>query len=431
MTPRHALGGRRSRWPRPGLRSALLLGLVLCGCAASGPPLDLDSRLEAPPGGPLYVSPDSYDFSRNPELLQRITDSPYGYFRFINIPFAREVCRRFSDEIEELPLVNLHGDAHLEQYAVTDEGYGLTDFDDACSGPAVLDLVRFSTSILLVSDLRGWGDQSHRLLRAFFEGYESALRDPDRRLPVPGYVQQTLAAFPRERESFLQWVDSILGPIEEEEWTELAASFREYARRMYERNPRMRRGYFDLQRAGRIGLGVGSALDRKYLFRVEGPTEAKADDVVLEVKEVRDLSAIPCVKGGEGRGAFRILLGYSRIGRVPFDLIAPLPRSEEESADDASFWVHAWQAHYEEVSVDDPTLELEDCEELARAAGLQLGLGHVRDIGDPHVGQLRAMQLSLVEGLRTRIVEVAIEMTRHTERAWERFRDQALATGLQ
>ena len=42
-----------------------------------------------------------------------------------------------------MPTVTLHGDPHLEQYAVTDAGRGLTDFDDASKGPAILDLVRF------------------------------------------------------------------------------------------------------------------------------------------------------------------------------------------------------------------------------------------------------------------------------------------------
>jgi Ser/Thr protein kinase RdoA (MazF antagonist) len=42
--------------------------------------------------------------------------------------------------------VNLHGDAHLEQFAVTDASFGLIDFDDAVGGPAVIDLLRFGVS---------------------------------------------------------------------------------------------------------------------------------------------------------------------------------------------------------------------------------------------------------------------------------------------
>jgi hypothetical protein len=402
------------------------IGASLCACtAADSPPPATDAEVLLE--NPLYVSPESYDFSANPELLERVTASPYGYFRLINIPFARAVCREFEAELEALPSVNLHGDAHLEQYAITDEGYGLADFDDACSGPAVLDLVRFSTSILLVCETRGWHESAHRILGSFLDGYEFALREPDALASVPEMVESTMRRFPRSRTDFLDWVEGILEPIDEKEWGALSASFARYVRDMHERNPRIAPGYFEIREAGRIRLGVGSALDRKYLFRVEGATKTRDDDIVLEIKEVRDLSAIPCVKGGEGRGAFRILLGYSRIGTVPYDLIAPLPRVEAEGLDDAEFWVHAWQAHYEEIDVADPTFTVEDCVQIAEATGMQLGTGHVREIGDPHTAQLRRMQLTLAQRLRNEIVAVSMRMAESTLQAWTEFRSQALA----
>lgn len=416
---------------RSGSTAALALALGLAACTAPSPqsrPVGLDA-----PVAPqlLYVSPGDFDFSENPGLLLRITDSPYGYFRFVNIPFAREVCRRFADEIDDLPPVNLHGDAHLEQYAITSQGYGLTDFDDAIVGPAVIDLVRFSTSILLASDLRGWSEDSPRLLRSFFEGYESALQDPEARLPVPDFVQETAAAFSGDRRPFLDWIETILEPVDESEGVALSRSFDEYARRMHERNPRLPESFFERKAVGRIGLGVGSALDRKYLFRVEGPTAGVDDDFVLEIKEVRDLSPIPCVQGSAGRGAFRILLGYSRIGRVPLDLIAPLPSPRGGGLDGVEFWVHAWQAHYEEVAVDDPDFQWEDCLQVVRAAGAQLGRGHVAEIENPARAQLRQTQLALVRDLRERIVEVSHDLHRATQEAWERFREESVISRLE
>ena len=49
----------------------------------------------------LYVDPDSVRLRANPALVKRITASPHGYFRFINIPFSEEVCRRFSDVVSD------------------------------------------------------------------------------------------------------------------------------------------------------------------------------------------------------------------------------------------------------------------------------------------------------------------------------------------
>ena len=109
---------------------------------------------------PLFVSPESSDFSNNPDLLDRIVHSPQGYFRFINIPFSEEICHRLGDEIHGTPTFNLHGDAHVEQYAVTDLGRGLTDFDDSSKGPAVLDLIRIGVSLHLASEANSWQEQA-------------------------------------------------------------------------------------------------------------------------------------------------------------------------------------------------------------------------------------------------------------------------------
>src|SRR5262245_5299572 len=124
-------------------RGTLLAVLVVATTAAAGRP------------GPLDIVPGSRDAKLDPQLLARVRSSPLSYFRFVNLAFGNEVCRVLRAKRVAIPLVNLHGDAHLEQYAVTDTGRGLTDFDDATTGPAVLDLVRFATSLVLASRERG------------------------------------------------------------------------------------------------------------------------------------------------------------------------------------------------------------------------------------------------------------------------------------
>ena len=56
--------------------------------------------------------------------------------------------------------------------------------------------------------------------------------------------------------------------------------------------------YFDIISIGRLRIGIGSALDLKYLARVRGETDDPFDDVVLEFKQVRDLSGIDCIQSG-------------------------------------------------------------------------------------------------------------------------------------
>ena len=87
----------------------------------------MGNRIHAQPAdsalsNPFYVLPEVQDFSQNPPLLKRVISSPHGYFRFINIQFSQEVCHRFSNTLAGTPSLNLHGDAHIEQYAVTDMG---------------------------------------------------------------------------------------------------------------------------------------------------------------------------------------------------------------------------------------------------------------------------------------------------------------------
>ena len=74
--------------------------------------------------------------------------------------------------------MRLHGDAHVEQYAVTDDSRGLDDFDDSALGPAVVDIVRFLGSLDLVARQKGWLDQRDAFVDAFFRGYERALQSP-------------------------------------------------------------------------------------------------------------------------------------------------------------------------------------------------------------------------------------------------------------
>ena len=65
------------------------------------------------------------------------------------------VCQDFTD-VPRPPIVRLHGDAHVEQFALTEDAWGLDDFDDSVRGPTFMDIVRFLGSINLVTRQRGW-----------------------------------------------------------------------------------------------------------------------------------------------------------------------------------------------------------------------------------------------------------------------------------
>src|SRR4030042_1245668 len=164
----------------------------------------------APAADSLAVDPADSRLAARPDLLERLTATAHGYFRFVNAAFAGEACPLFSDPASSMPEVNLHGDAHVEQYAVTSLGRGLTDFDDCTRGKAVIDLVRFGSSLLLAARAQGWSAEERRFVDAFLEGYRSGLRGGRLGMPTPGLVTRTRAGFKWDHAPALRQAHALL-----------------------------------------------------------------------------------------------------------------------------------------------------------------------------------------------------------------------------
>src|SRR5262245_53007496 len=112
--------------------------------------------MEAAAGaGPLRPEPASLDRA-TPQLIERLRADPYVYFRFVNRSWSARMCDAFAGDLRATPIVRLHGDAHLEQFTLTKDAWGLDDFDDSARGPAAIDIVRFLGSIDLLTRQRSW-----------------------------------------------------------------------------------------------------------------------------------------------------------------------------------------------------------------------------------------------------------------------------------
>lgn len=397
-------------------RAAALFGLMLVGGCASTPNT-------GGPGAnnPLYEAPEDADLAANPLLLWRITRGPHGYFRFINRRFAREVCERFAAETKTMPSVNLHGDAHLEQYAVTSVSRGLTDFDDSTRGPPVLDLVRFGVSIYLAARQMGWEAQAPEFFAVFLDGYRAALEDPHLEAPEPRFARTLRARFRKDRRAFLDWASHVVEPVSKAREAAIREALGPCFSRMLRSPTNGADGmsFFEIVMLGKLRLGIGSALDDKYLVRVEGPTEAPDDDVILELKEVRDLSGIPCIDRAARSDPFRVLVGQARIAYVPYDYIGYL------RMDDRTFWIHSWVTNYRELDVNEESHEPADLAEVVFDVGVQLGHGHPNQIASPMDDELRAELAMLVDGLRPRLTREVEALYERVVDAWARFRAEA------
>jgi hypothetical protein len=385
----------------------------------------------------LYRDPGSIDFSSNPDLVARLIESPHRYFRFINSNFSRAVCARFRDELASMPSVALHGDAHLEQYAVTDLGRGLTDFDDSSRGPAAIDLVRFETSIRLAVRQVGWEAEEEALIQKFLDGYRAALADPNLEVAAPAVVDRYKSEFSPDRTSFLKYAESVMDPFESNPQVDKAkffATVSHYVDHMQKVRNDLPGRFFTLKRAGVLRVGVGSALDKKFLLRMDGPTESPEDDIILEAKEVKALSDVPCVTKHLPNRSLELRDVTTGTYQPEFDLgYVFLPG--------ADFWVHEWSANYKEIKISKSFKSSRELAELVYDVGVQLGRGHalgpvaLDDEETPpdvdaepaaralELGRQRGkLQLVALQRHEREIAKASKDLARETKVAWERFK---------
>jgi hypothetical protein len=407
-----------------------LLFHLSVGCSSLQSGQRTDSEKSSPPQQKniqqesLTISPNSNEFLQNPKLLERILERPYNYFRFTNIQFAEAVCLRFQKQLDAIPNVNLHGDAHLENYAVTERGRGLTDFDDATVGPMVLDLVRFGVSVHLACRVNGWEDKAESIVKSFLSSYGAALENPELTIPPPQLVDRIRASFTLNKNRLLKADEELMGPLGEplENYKQY---FNQFVGQMKVRYPDLPPFFFEIKKAGRLKVGIGSALDEKYLVEVEGATKAHEDNLLLEMKEVTDLRGISCIlltKATPMRPIIiQALLAYKPYRYTGF-IIVP---QAEGSGKEKEFWVHEWYDNYHELSILTSFQSAADLRDIAADVGVQLGLGHPRNIYDSDTSGLRSQLVSVLGGLHGEIEQTIADLTRQIVAAWQLFRCEA------
>src|SRR5262245_35340993 len=244
----------------------------------------LTVALVAPAAARGQIRADPSALSAVPAALRdRLRGDPFVYFRFVNRAWTARVCEVFAD-VPNPAVVRLHGDAHVEQFALTRDAWGLDDFDDSARGPAYIDIVRFLGSIDLAARQRGWSRDRDALWTRFFQGYRKGLSDstPDSHskdpLPEPDIVRRLRRESPRTRAAYLAWGDQLMQPIDDATLTIVATALAGLDRLVLGERSDLPRGYFAVRRAGWLRVGVGSASARKILIRVQGPTSAPDDD---------------------------------------------------------------------------------------------------------------------------------------------------------
>lgn len=394
--------------PGGGFAAALLSSL--CACASGGAQLEAKPAVEA---ASLDVAPAR--LAGDAKLKAKLKKSAHNYLRFIAQPFSQAVCARYP-ALVDAPAVNLHGDAHLEQYAVTEAGFGLTDFDEATSGPAAIDLLHFGVSLQLVAEQLGQPKLGAKLNTRFLGGYERGLRDGAVPAQPPAIAQALRAKFKHDPRGHLEWVSGLMKPLPSEEQAALEAGFSVYAANMRALQPALPAGYFEVKSMGGLKMGIGSARSEKYLLRVEGDSADPLDDVIIEAKAVEQISGVSCVLLGTTRAdPLRVLLGETRIAYQPYKLLGTM------RVGDGAFWVHAWRREYKELDLDDLSAEEAPLLELVYDIGRQLGRGHINQIDAPLSELARRRQLNFLHRNAAALEEARVELAEEVKRAYARF----------
>ena len=357
----------------------------------------------------------------DPELLRQAAmeknRTPHDLFRRINIPFAQAVCNIFEDEVGNMPSVILHGDAHLEQYTVTDHSAGLADFDDAAIGPAILDLIRFGSSIYITCEMQGWTKRREEILNAFLGSYQDALANPELDSTVPKAAERLRTEQLNDRRTFLEWATSLIEPLEPDQESEVRQGIERYIQQMYRRENDFAPGFFEIKTLGRHDLGLGSARTNKVLARIEGPTTSEEDDVILEGKELRDLSVIECVYAPRG-DALRVVLAQLRMGKRNDPFLAVVPRGPNESPEDMPFWVQSWTESYSEIRIEESFQNPEEMIELVRDVGIHLAQGHTA-LANPFDFVLREVQELICTRQNSSVLEAVETLSNQIIAAWD------------
>ncbi len=277
------------------------------------------------------------------ELIQRnramvdlkyraMATSPFVFYRATAFLFYHDVASEKA--LSQALKAPLQGDFHLENLgtyrtAQGTFGYDLNDFDEAVTGPFSWDLARLGTSIhLAASEVGLSSEEREAMVVHFLSAYAKALntlqRQPglykaplDERHLTEKPAKEVMQA--RERFNRAAWLqekapngrfpqDDKMRPVPPGEVTQLQQAIQTYVQTRRE-GP----GFFAVKDTAMRIAGKGSLGRYRYSVRVEGPTPASQDDILLEFKEAAPPSASYAgIRSSSSDGA-RIVNAYRRF----------------------------------------------------------------------------------------------------------------------
>jgi len=407
--------------------SSAAFAAALAACSPDGEMPVARTPNVAPPGASTASESSSLQLDKanlrkdgiEPAQIAKIDGSAFRYFRLLARPYELRTCEAFKDLRWSLPVVAVHGDPHVEQFVATSETYGVEDFDQSGYGPAVVDLVRYAASIELAARELTWTCNSGQAVEKFFTAYRAAL---DKAPPPPrplAVVARLRSRAPQARAAWLEWVDSQMIPLPAKDDARARKAWTKFTDLQAAVRPDRPAAFFDIVRAGVLKMGVGSALEKKMLIRVRGPSADPDDDVVLEARAGDPSTASGCVWRPDHGNALHVLTFMAMLGpRMP-EVVGYVGLGDNTQT--RPFWVQSWTPGYVELALSDVQTQAE-IDELAEAAAQQLAGHYWTRMPEQLRLYLRYAQLKSFDQVRGRAIKLARELALETRVEWERFR---------
>ena len=401
-------------------RSTRLLGLLVVLGVSAGHLAAQGTPTESPFGQPASLRLDRAQLRQrgaSAALLQKVHSQVFAYFRLLSDAYAARTCHEFRDARWHLPYVAVHGDAHVEQFAVTPRTYGLVDFDRGGFGPAVVDLVRYAASLHLACRQARWPCNPDRAVDVYLEAYRDALDHPVTRT-APAIASRLRAAVPSDRGAWLDGLAALIKPLPPADERRVRDGWERFIALMRATSPERPDSFYRIVGLGLSDVGIGSSLERKIMIRITGRTDSPTDDLMMEARVVGAAPGTDCVSRPMSGGALHAFLLTTVLGGELPEVFGFLPSGDAPVS--REFWVQSWDAQYRELAVSDITSQA-DLDALARDAAVQLA-GHFwvsfpeRLRAHQRFAQLRAFDMTA-----PRARTLAGELANETVRQWQRF----------
>ncbi len=236
----------------------------------------------------------------------KMSENPYYFMRGSLALFmadqldGKDIVIPETAFLEKAPSLMLIGDPHMENIGTILKNGNITvdfnDFDSSNYGPLISDLRRFAVSLYIAASMMELNEnETKEIVSAFIrswikstensnniEPYSIVVKDKEKEAYEEGAEKKELKKYTYINNGYRKL---LFGKISDKEILRLQSDEKFILKDISEKL----KIYGNIKSSGRIiGKGVSSIPLKRYLILTEGPSISQDDDIIFDVKEVRD-----------------------------------------------------------------------------------------------------------------------------------------------